>query len=273
MRMRLLLGVAVCATLAVAVHSQSTGPQGIGPLNDKSRQVVDKVIAALGGDRFLHMRSRYEVGHTYGFFHDLLSGPEIVHAYFEYADSGNANDLAVRERQMLGKKQDYSYLYLPDRAWDITFRGARPVSDETWERYHRATYYDILYILRCRLAEPGLQFDYVGSDVYLSQHVEILDVTDAANTTVRVYLDHNTMLPLHESYQWMDEKTRERNDEAAEYDKYRNADGVMWPFVVERERNGYKISQIFAESVRIDQPLPPNIFELPAGAKILNKPR
>jgi hypothetical protein len=229
------------------------------------------VIAALGGDRFLHMQSRYEIGHIYGFFHDQLSGPEIVHAYFEYLPSGPANGLAVQERELLGKKQDYSYLFLPNRGWDLTYRGARPVSSETWERYHRANYHDILYILRSRMDEAGLQFDYIGADIYLSQHVDILEVTDAANTTVRVYLDHNSMLPLHQTFSWFDDKTREHNDEAAEYDKYRDADGVMWPFVVERERNGYKVSQMFAESVRINQGLPSGIFDLPAGAKILNK--
>jgi hypothetical protein len=217
------------------------------------------------------MQSRFETGHIYGFFHDLLSGPEIVHAYFEYLPSAPPGGLAVRERQLLGKKQDYSYLFLPTRAWDLTFRGARPVSDETWTRYYRSIYNDILYILRCRLNEPGIEFDYIGSDVYLSQHVEVLDVVDAANTTVRVYLDHNTMLPLHESYTWFDDKTREHNDEAADYDKYRDSDGVMWPFVIERHHNGYKVSQMFAESVRTNQGLPPKIFDLPEGVKLLNK--
>jgi hypothetical protein len=217
------------------------------------------------------MRSRFQTGRIYGFFHDQLSGPEIVHAYFEYSDEPPAKGLAVREREFLGKKQDYSYLFLPSIGWDLTFRGARPVSDETWSRYQRTTYNDILYILRCRLNEPGLTFEYIGTDVYLSQHVEILDVTDAANTTIRVYLDHNTMLPIHATFSWFDDKTREHNDESADYDKYRDADGVMWPWVIERNRNGYKVSQIFAESVRTNQPLPNAVFDLPPRAKLLKK--
>jgi len=47
--------------------------------------------------------------------------------------------------------------------------------------------------------------------------------------------------------------------------------GVMWPYSIERSRNGYKTYQMFATSVQIDQPLPPKIFELPPGAKVLRK--
>ena len=131
----------------------------------------------------------------------------------EYADAPNGNDLAVKERQVLGKKQDYSVLYLPDQAFDITFRGARPIEDESWQRYDRATRNDIRYILRYRMKEPGIDFDYVGSDVLLSTHVEIVDISNAEDLSIRVYFDHNTMLPIRQVFNWMDPKTRERNED------------------------------------------------------------
>jgi hypothetical protein len=45
----------------------------------------------------------------------------------------------------------------------------------------------------------------------------------------------------------------------------------MWPYSIERERNGYKSYQRFATKVEVDQGLPPKIFELPPGAKVLKK--
>ena len=45
----------------------------------------------------------------------------------------------------------------------------------------------------------------------------------------------------------------------------------MWPFTTERQRNGYKVFQIFADKVEINQELPAGIFDLPAGAKVLKK--
>jgi hypothetical protein len=136
----------------------------------------------------------------------------------------------------------------------------------------RATRNDILYVLRFRLKEPGLQFDYVGSDVQLSTHVEVVDMSDSQDLTIRIYFDHNTMLPIRQTYNWLDPVTHERNEEVTIYDKWRNAGfGVMWPFSIERQRNGYKTYQSFSDSVEVNKALPAKIFELPEGIKILKK--
>lgn len=239
---------------------------------NKGKQIIDQAIAALGGDRFLHMQNRVAAGRIYSFFRDQISGLDVATIYTEYLPQKPAKGLAIIERQVLGKKQDYSYLFLQDQGWDITFRGARPIDDEKWHRYVRTTENDVLYMLRYRRDEPGMQFDYIGTDVYLTTHVEVVDITDASNQTVRVYFDHNTMLPVHETFTWLDPDTKYRNDEATEFDKYRDAgNGVMWPYSIERERNGYKSFQMFATKVEIDPAVPPKIFDLPPGAKILKK--
>ena len=230
--------------LAVLAQTPALPPS---PSEIKGKEFIQKAVEALGGGEFTHLRTITTRGRIYGFFHDKLSGLDIARTYIEYADEKPAKGLAVTERQVYGKKQDYSVLYLPDQAFDVTFRGARPIPDENWQRYHRATENDILYILRFRLKEPGLQFDYVGSDVMLSSHVEVVEVSDAQDRTIKVYFDHNTMLPIRQIYNWLDPATKERNEEITIYDKWRDAGfGVMWPFSIERERNGYKnISVVF----------------------------
>jgi hypothetical protein len=247
-------------------------PLPLAPSQIKGKQIIDRAVEALGGSSFLNMRSRFTYGRIYGFFHDKLSGLEIARTYVEYAAEKPEKGLGVTERQVLGKKQDYSYLFLPDQGFDITFRGARPVEDEAWQRYVRTTENDILYLLRFRLKEPGLTFDFVDSEVLLSNHVEVVDVTDSRDNTIRVYFDHNTMLPLRQSFTWLDPVTKERNEEVSFFDKWRSAGfGIMWPFAVERERNGYKSYESFAEQVEINKSLPEKIFDLPPGAKILKK--
>jgi hypothetical protein len=240
--------------------------------SNKGKQLCDQSIAALGGDRFLQMRNRIESGRVYAFFREQISGLDVAKIYTEYLSEKPPKGLAIRQRQVFGKKQDYSALFLGDQGWEITFRGARPMADEKWQRYLRTTENDILYILRVRYNEPGLQFDYIGTDVYQSTHVEMVDITDAQNRTVRVYFDHNTILPVHEAFSWMDPETRYRNDEVTEFDKYRDVGGgIMWPYAIQRERNGYKTYQIFAEKVEVNQSLPAKTFELPPGVKVLKK--
>jgi len=238
----------------------------------KGKQIIDEAVAALGGDQFLHLRTRVASGRIYSFFHDQISGLDRATVITEYLEQKPANGLAVQERELLGKKQDYSYLFLADQAWDITFRGARPIPDENWERYVRTTEHDILYLLRERLNEPGMDFDYVGSEVYISRHVEVVDITDAQNETIRVYFDHNSHFPMRQIYKWLDPQTKEHNDEIFVYDIFRDiGQGVKWPFDIERERNGYKTYQFFADKAEANQPVPPKTFELPPGSKVLKK--
>jgi hypothetical protein len=258
-----LISIVLAASLAAQPNSQPSG---------KGKQVIDQTVQALGGDAFLQMKTRFSSGRIYSFFHDRTSGADVARIYVAYDATPPSKGLAVREREVLGKKQDYSYLFLSDQAFDITFRGARPVPDEDWDRYARTTKNDILYFLRFRHNEPGVFYDYIGSQVYLSMHVEVVDITDQAGQTVRVYIDHNTMLPVRATFSWLDATSREHFDEETNFSKWRNVgEGVMWPFTIERQRNGYKVFQMFADKVEINQELPAGIFDLPAGAKVLKK--
>ncbi|HMF75780.1 MAG TPA: hypothetical protein VK604_08980 [Bryobacteraceae bacterium] len=238
----------------------------------KGKQIIDQVVQALGGDAFLQMKTRVSSGRVYTFFHDRTSGADVARIFTSYDSAPPAKGLAIRERQLLGKKQDYSVLFLNDQAFDVTFRGARPVPDDSWERYERTTTNDVLYILRFRRNEPALQYEYVGNQVYLSTHVEVVDIIDHEGHAVRVSIDHNTMLPVRATFDWLDPLTRQRFDEVTDFSKWRNVgDGVMWPFTIERQRNGYKVFQMFADRMEVNQPLPAGIFDLPAGAKVLKK--
>jgi hypothetical protein len=239
---------------------------------DKGKPYIDQAIAALGGDNFLHMQYRMEHGRVYSFFRDQLSGLSLATVYTEYLSTPMAKGVAVRERQAFGKKEDYSLLFLPDQGWDVTFRGARPIPDENWQKYLQSTETSIFYILRERYNEPGLMYDYVGTDRVLGSQVDTVDITDAKGRTVRVYFNHITHLPVRQSYTWIDPDTKYHNDEVTDYDKYRDAgNGVMWPFTIHRERNGYKSYEMFADRVEIGKPLSDKTFELPPGVKMLKK--
>ena len=67
---------------------------------------------------------------------------------------------------------------------EITFRGARPL-ETALQQLRTARVRNILYILRQRLKEPGLIFYSHGSDIWENRPVEIVDITDADNLTVR----------------------------------------------------------------------------------------
>ena len=62
-----------------------------------------------------------------------------------------------------------------------------------------------------------------------------------------------------------------RSTERTDYSKYRDVNGVQWPYVIHRERNGEVIYDMFANSVEIDTTIPDKTFDLPTGIKILKK--
>lgn len=259
-----LLGIHLGATLPALAQATASSS------DDKAKAVVDLAVKALGGDAFVNMHSRLSTGRIYSFFRDQTSGSDIARIYTAYLPSVPKEGVAIRERQYLGKKLDYSNLLLENKAWEITFRGARPVVQDLVSQYQRTTQNDILYFLKYRREEPGLYYDFVGSEVYLSRHVEIVDITDAQHQTIRVYFDHNTHLPIRETFNWLDPDTRYKNDEILEYDKYRDiGGGIIWPFTVERSRNGYKTFQMFANTVEANPNPPDGTFTLPDKAKIL----
>ncbi len=242
---------------------------------ERGKQIIDEAVEALGGHRFLGMKDRVESGRAYSFYREELSGLSVAKIYTQYLDPSSVTkpgELAVRERQAFGKDEYSSVLFYGNEGYQITFRGARPLSESMLERYRSGTLNNIFYILRQRLAEPGMIFEFQGTDVWMNQPVEIVDITDADNRVVTVYFHRSTKLPLRETFYRRDPKTRERIDEEVEFGKYRDVDGVQWPFTMLRKRNGEKVYEIYAELVSINQGLSDSLFVLPSDVKILKKP-
>jgi hypothetical protein len=241
-------------------------------LEERGKKLLDKLVAALGGDQFLNMRDRTEEGRAYSFFREQLSGLSVVRIYTQYtAKTGPEGFPAIRERQVFGKNQDDAIIFADGGVHEVTFRGARPLADDRLHRYVETTHRNIFYIVRQRLKEPGMIFESPGGDVVENQPVQVLNVTDDQNRVVTVYLHHSTFLPVMQRFKLMDPILKERREEVTRFNKYRSVSGVMWPYDIQRERDGEKIFQMFAENVTVNNNLADKLFTLPAGIKILKK--
>jgi len=263
--MTLFSWAALAAASTLLLHAET--------YQERGKRVVSECLNALGGDRYLKMENRQESGRAYSFYRERLSGLSIAKIYTRYYPGvqDTAHELAQRERENFGKKEDYGVLFTEKEAWDVTFRGARPLAADRFARYKETTLRDIFYILRMRFHEPGLIFESRGSDVIENSPVEIVDITDADNLTTKVYFHQITKLPVRQVFYRRDEVTKDRNEEVTRYSKYRDAGGgVQWPFAIERDRNGEKIYEIFSDSVKVDNPKEPEgLYSLPSTIKLL----
>jgi hypothetical protein len=261
---RLLLLVLCCA----AAWAQADAERG--------KRIVDEALAALGGERFLSTTSRVETGRAYSFFREEVFGLAQAVIYTTYAApvGGASGPLATRERQsfLRNKKEESAVLFTASGGFQITFRGARPMADDSFERYKLTTLHNILYILRVRLKEPGLIIESRGRDIWANQQVEVVDITDSENRVVKVYFDLTSKFPVRQVFHRRDPKTRAKIEEVAEFGKYREtASGIWWPFTTLRTRDGEKIYEMFAESVSFNEPLSDSLFILPTSTPILKK--
>jgi hypothetical protein len=242
---------------------------------DRGRQMIDKIILALGGDAFRNMRTRTETGRAYSFYREQLSGLAIARIYTKYLtpdQPGDKTGLAEIQRQVFGKKLEEAVLFTQTDAYDVTFRGAKPLPDERVKQFRETTLHDVFYILHQRLNEPGIEFEARGSDVIENQPVEAVDIFDAENRNVTVWVNSSTYLPAKQRFYRWDPTINDRREEVTRYSKYRDAgNGVMWPYSTERERDTEKNFQLFSDHVSINESLPSSMFELPSGIKILKK--
>jgi hypothetical protein len=261
MMYRLLALLSACALTAPAETIQERG-----------KRIVNEAVEALGGQKYLAMQDRVESGRAYSFYREELKGLSVATIYTRYLEMAGPGELAQRERQSFGKDEYSSVLFTGGKGYEITFRGARPVPDDTLTRYEMTTRRNIFYILRTRLKEPGLVFESRGREIEANQPVEIVDITDADNHTVTVSFHHTTKLPTRQVYYRRDPITKDRMEEVTIFSKYRDVgDGVMWPFSIERKRNGEKIYEMYADKVAINQGITDDKFSLPTDMKILPK--
>jgi len=244
---------------------------------ERGKRVINEALSALGGEKFLGMQDRVEFGRAYSFYREELSGLSFAKIYTRYLTRPEPpvpGFLGVRERQAFGKKEDSSVLFNENDAFEITFRGARKIPAEQYDRFRESTFRNVFYILRQRMGEPGLIFESRGSDVVDNQPVERVDITDHDNRVITVDFQVSTKLPVRQVTVRRDPKTNERIEEVSRFTKFRDVGGgVMWPFVMQRVRDGEKIFEIFSESVTINQGLTDNIFTLPSDMKILGGPK
>jgi hypothetical protein len=267
--MRDFLGIALAGFLALgAAHAAETPAE-------RGKRVVQEALQAMGGAAFQKMNDRVETGRAYSFYRDELTGLSVARIYTRYLnpDKPVPGELEVRERESFGKQQENSaVLFSEEGAWEVTFRGARPISDQRYANFKDATLRNIFYILRKRMNEPGLEFYWRASDLYENLPVEIVDITDAQNSTVTVYFSRGDKLPVRQVYKRRNPEFKDFDTEVSVFAKYRDVGGgVMWPFSIRRDRNGEKVFEMYSDSVEINKSLTDDLFNLPLGIKVLPK--
>ncbi len=253
-----------------------SGPCWPAEGDPRALQLVEEIIQALGGPAFRSMRTRVQRGRLFSFESEELRGLANATIYTEFVDAPTQADpkvLYLRERQSFGKtREQWAVLFNEKGAWEITYRGARPLTEDVLERYRTSRKYDVFYILLRRLDEPGMLVQYKGRDIVDNQPAEVLEFIDAQNRAVTVAVHYSTKLPLQQSLTRRDQYGIP-HVEVTTFGKYRDAGGgVQLPLVIQRYQDKQRVFALFAEEVTVNAPLKPELFELPPKIKLLENP-
>ncbi len=271
--MRFLLIAFVILPVAAA---QVSPPAVITERMREGRRLIGEAIEALGGDAFLNVKTKIETGRMYTFYNRQLSGLTRATVYTRYLvapEHPDPKEFYMRERISYGKpnKEKWAVLFNEDDGYEITFRGIRPLGEDDVEQYRERRRKDIFYILLRRMGEKDLIFERAGREVIDNQPVEVVDILDASNEVVKVYLHYTTKLPRRQSY-----IHRGPDNVAHEittiFDNFKDAGGgAKLPMVVQRQRDGERVFSMFATSVEVNKPVGDDLLGLPAKMKMLER--
>jgi hypothetical protein len=249
-----------------APQAQSQVPQASSapaiPLDEngrKAKTLVEQAIQALGGDTYLTIRDRDQQGRGYGFHHGRPSGTgAIFWSFTQFPD---------KERVELTKQRDIAELYVGNKGYELTYKGARPIEQKDLDDYLRRRQFSLDAILRTWVNDPGVVFLYVGNAI-AAQHAA-LEVTliNTKNEAVNLFFDVDTHLPVKKSFEWRDPVDRQKNLEEEIYENYRAVQGIMAPYNVTRYFNGDMAGERFFNSVKINQGLDQTMFDPNSGYK------
>jgi len=283
-----LIVVLVCAAVAVAGSEDSPSPllpNGVPPANSpqaasgqtsstttssappvslddngrKAKALVEQAIQALGGQTYLTIRDREQQGRGYAFHHGRPSGTgNVFWSFAEFPD---------KERVEITKERDIAELYVGDKAWEITYKGAHPIDPKDLEDYLRRRRFSLDTVLRTWVNDPTVAFLYEGNTIAAQHPAARVTLINSKNEAVTLYLDADTHLPVKKAFEWRDPVDRQKNLEEEIYENYRPVQGIMAPYNVTRYFNGDMAGERFFNSVGINQGLDQTMFDPNSGYK------
>lgn len=222
----------------------------------KAKAVLNQAIEALGGQMYLNLRDREQQGRGYSFHHGRESGGAVFWGFSEFPD---------KERVELTKERDIAELYIGNKGYEITYKGAHPIEKKDLDDYLRRRHFSIDNVLRTWVNDPNVVLLFEGT-VIAAQH-EAVQVTliNSQDESVTLCFDTETHLPVKKSFTWRDPIDRQKNLEEEIYENYRQVSGIMAPYNVTRYFNGDMSNQRFLNSVTINQGLDEAMFDPNSG--------
>ncbi len=273
MRFHLAIVAALALLLPATMHAQAIDLQNAAPplpngqtQEQRGRQLLDQMIAALGGPAWLSRNTANELGRTAAFFRGAPNGQTID--FHEARQFQTATQPALErigflsDKSMIlpGKKIDVVQIWTADGGSEITYKGKSVLPKDQVEDYMRRRAHSIEAVIFTWMKAPGVIVIAEGTSMVERHLADKLTVLSANNDAVTLELDVTTHLPLARTFQWRNQQFQDHDEDREEYDDYHEFSGLQTPLTLSRYRNGDLVNQRFLSKVEYNVPLPPDTF-------------
>jgi hypothetical protein len=238
----------------------------------KSRAILQQVISALGGRRFLDVRDYdcmgriAQIGHNnelmgYLNFRDRWVLPDKDR--IEYIIQGQHNIGQI----LLGIEGPYminggisATVFNGNQGWTLDKSGVSDQPEDAVKTFNEQVMTGMNNLLRFRLNEPGLVLRYAGLDILDLKEADWIEISDREHRTLRIAVDRITHLPLRWVISTRDPDTKETSETSTMYSQFMPFDGVMTSTRVSRSVNGREVTQITYSSCSYNSDLSTDLF-------------
>lgn len=235
-------------------------------IDDKSQQIIDRAIEALGGEKYLNVQTAIGKG-FYTTFRDGISQlPARFLDYVAYPDRERTEFISAGIRSIQTNVGDTGWM----------FDGSvKKISDQTpaqVENFKRSMKTSVEYLLRGFWKKEGGKITYVGRrEAGLAKRNETIRLTYPDGFWIEYEFGAKDFLPNKIIYK-RNRKDPDTGDmvESTEEDlllKYITVDGVTAPWVIDHFINGKQATRINYESIQYNQSFPDTLFAKPENVK------
>jgi hypothetical protein len=238
----------------------------------KGRQVVQQVIAALGGQAYLNVRDTQCDGRLAQFgTAGTLLGFTLYRDLWLLPDKNRVEYISKGEHTIFGFLIGSDELYITHggriltifngkEGWTLDKSGVANEPDDLVKDFDNQVNTDMNNMLRKRMNEPGVDVQYLGPDLIDLKEAEWIEFTDSEHHEMRLGIEKRTHLPLRWIVAARNPDTRERTEMITSYTQYLALDGVKSPLSMELFRNDKKLSQTFLTNCQYNSGLDPQLF-------------
>jgi hypothetical protein len=259
----LLAGVRVWAQASALPSAQLPGTESQAAGAQKGRQLLDAMVAALGGDAWLNRQDMVRQGRVATFYkgqpHPGVPGFE---EYTRFQPFAQRVVLVAHFGPIIATDhRDIAELYTADGGYEVTYKGTKPLLAKDVQEFQRRRAHSLETVVQVWLKQPEALVTYEGTEMVERRLADRVSVLMPNDDGVVLGLDETTHLPLSISYQWHDPVYKDINTDVQEFEDYHAVQGIQTPYAITFLHNGDMTGQRFVSKVKYNSQLDPGLFD------------